>query len=289
MRGAPSRLIVFSIAAFLCVGLLFASLIGVLRPVETLVGVPLSILQQILNGLTGQISSAVNTLSDLQNLRARNEALERALINFQQELVELREIRADYERLQRLLNYVGTRRDWQYLAASVIGRDTTGLLRTIIIDRGTRDGLQVGMPVVTELGLVGRILRVGATNAQIQLVTDPNSYVNARLQITRTEGDVQGSVQGTAAGGLRMIYIPLNDPVNDGDTVATSGVGGRFPRGLVIGQVTSSRLDESKLFKEASVRTLIDFSRLEMVLVITDFEAADLSAFSTPVPTPGGQ
>jgi rod shape-determining protein MreC len=277
-RSAPNRLILFGVVSFIMLSIFFASLVGLLSPIESLASVPLSLLQRAVNGVVRQISETLGALADLQDLRRRNTELERALINFQAELVELRELRADYQRLAALQNYRGANPDKQFLAATVIGRDTTGLLRNIIVDRGTRDGVRVGMPVVTELGLVGRIYRVGATSAQVQLITDINSFVNARLQLTRAEG----VVQGTAAGGLRMLYIPLSDEVRDGDSVVTSGIGGKFPRGIIIGQVTSSRLDESKLFKEAQVRSLIDFNRLEIVSIITNFEPADLTTFSTP-------
>ncbi|MBO9310097.1 MAG: rod shape-determining protein MreC [Chloroflexi bacterium] len=277
-RSAPNRLILFGVVSFIMLSIFFASLIGLLRPIESLASVPLSLLQQAASGIARQISETLGALADLQDLRRRNTELERALFNFQAELVELRELRADYQRLAALQNYRGANPDKQFLAATVIGRDTTGLLRSIIVDRGTRDGVRVGMPVVTELGLVGRVYRVGATSAQVQLITDINSFVNARLQLTRAEG----TVQGTAAGGLRMLYIPLSDDVRDGDSVVTSGIGGNFPRGIAIGQVTSSRLDESKLFKEAQVRSLIDFNRLEIVLIITNFEPADLTTFGTP-------
>lgn len=278
LRSAPSRLIVFGVFSFVLLGIFLASLIGLLAPLESVASVPLSLLQSAMSGAARGVSELLGTLADLQDLRRRNTELERALINFQAELVELRELRADYQRLAALQNYRGANTDKQFLSATVIGRDTTGLLRNIVIDRGSRDGVRVGMPVVTDLGLVGRVYRVGATSAQVQLITDTNSFVNARLQLTRAEG----AVQGTAAGGLRMLYIPLADDVRDGDSVVTSGIGGKFPRGIIIGQVTSSRLDESKLFKEAQVRSLIDFNRLEIVSVITNFEPIDLSAFGTP-------
>lgn len=280
MNSAPRRLVLFGVAMFFCLGLLALGFAGLLLPAQNVASVPLSLLQQASSGVSRRISDFFSTLSDLQNLQRRNAELERALVNFQAEIVELREIRSDYARLAALLNFKGAETVRQTRAATVIGRETTGLIRTLTIDRGSRDGLSAGMPVVTELGLVGRILRVSATSAQVQLITDVSSYVNARLQSTRAEG----SVQGTAAGGLQMIFIPLTDKVNDGDSVVTSGIGGRFPRGIVIGQVTSSRLDDTKLFQEAVVRSLIDFNRLEVVLIITDFESIDLSAFPTPTP-----
>ncbi len=283
MRTGPSRLIVFGIALFVCLVLIGVSVSGLLSPIEGLLSVPLGFLQGMSSGATNKVSDVVSNVSDYQTLQQRNQELERALVSFQQEIVELREIKADYPRLAALLDYKNANLDRKYLAATVIGRDTTGLLRSITIDRGTRDNLRVGMPVVTELGLVGRIYRVAATNAQVELVTDQNSYVNARLQTSRSEG----SVVGTASSELRMTFISLNDQVKDGDSVVTSGIGGKFPRGIIIGQVTSSRQDDSKLFQEAQVRSLVDFNRLEIVLVITDFTPADLSVFATPTPQPG--
>ncbi len=278
-----SKLIIFGVAVFICVGLIAVSVTGLLGPFESLASIPLSLFQGASSGVTHRVTNLANDISDVQSLQQRNADLERALINFQSEIVELREIKADYDRIAALLNYRGINTDRQYLAATVIARDTTGLLRAIVIDRGSRDGVSVGMPVVTELGLVGRVYKVAATNAQVELVTDTNSYVNARLQTSRAEG----SIVGTDAGDLRMTFIPLNDEIKDGDSVVTSGIGGKFPRGIVIGQVTNSRLDDSKLFQEAQVRSLVDFNRLEIVLVITGFQPVDLSTFATPTPVPG--
>ncbi len=283
MRSGPSKLVLFGVAVFVCVVLIGVSLTGLLGPIESLLSVPLSFFQGTSSGVTNRVTRLVNDVSDVQTLQQRNAELERALINFQSEIVELREIKADYTRIAALLNFKNANATMQFLPATVIGRDTTGLLRSVIIDKGSRDNITVGMPVVTELGLVGRIYRVTANASQVQLVTDTNSYINARLQTSRGEG----SIAGTAGGDLRMMFISLGDQVKDGDSVVTSGIGGKFPRGIVIGQVTNSRLDDSKLFQEAQVRSLVDFNRLEIVLIVTSFQPLDLSAFATPTAVPG--
>jgi len=282
MRSGSSRLVTFAIALFICFGLLAASTSGVLGPLQGVVAIPLSFAQSAISSVTGRVDTLVSQLANFQSLQAQNAQLEHALVSFQSEIVDLREINADYERVVALLNYkdhsgvVGS----QFTVARVIARDTTGLLRTAIIDHGTRDGLSVGMPVVTELGLVGRISSVTSVSAQVTLIIDTSSYVNARLQNTKGEG----SVVGTASGDLRMTFIKLTDRIDDNDLVVTSGIGGNFPRGLTIGQVTSSRQDDSRLFQEAEVRSLIDFNRLDFVMVITNFQPIDLSAFATPIP-----
>lgn len=289
MRPESSRLITFGIALFVCVVLITLSVSGVLGPVQNLLAIPLSFVQHAVSGLADGIDNLSTQLAKLQNLQAENDALQRALVSYQAEIVQLREIKADYDRISALLNYKDrtgiTAR--QYVPAAVIGRDTTGLLRTITIDHGQRDGLAIGMPVVTELGLVGRISNITSVSAQVLLITDTTSYVNARLQKANPDSSVvEGSVEGTAGGDLRMTFIKLTDTITSDDLVVTSGIGGNFPRGLTIGQVTGSRLDDSKLFQEAEVRSLIDFNRLDTVLVITNFEPFDLSAFATPTPGP---
>lgn len=274
------RLIVFAVAVFFCIGLIALSATGLLNPVQGLLAIPINGMQRAVSGLTRRVNTLVTDLANFQSLQERNADLEKAFINLQAELVELRELKADYQEMAKELDYINKSAiaQRQYKRADVISRDLTGLLRIIIINVGTRDGIAVGMPVVTELGLVGRIGAVTSNSAQVRLINDPSSYVNARLQDSRVEGRiVTGSIQGTASGDLRMTFIPLGEKIADGEVVVTSGIGGNFPRGLIIGQVTSSRQDDSRLFQEADVRSLVDLSRLESVLVITNFEPVDIT------------
>lgn len=260
---------------FLCAGLIVTSQVGLLAPIEGIAAVPLNILSGIFNRIALSLTNGAEDFAELQSLRERNADLEEALAQFQAELVELREIASDYQRLAELLDYTTTVSNQEFLAADVINVDTSGFLRTITINRGTRDGVAIGMPVVTRQGLVGRILEVSANAARVLLVTDPSSAVSARLQTTR----VEGSVVGQLSGNLRMTFIPIGQAIQEGDLVITSGLGGNFPPDIVIGQVTSIRQFEFELYQEAEVRSLNNFDTLEIVLVITNFQPVDLSIF----------
>ena len=121
----------------------------------------------------------------------------------------MREIASDYDRLAGLLNYTTSAENQEFVTADVIGRDQNAVIRSIIINRGSRDGIAIGMPVVTELGLVGRVIRVSADASQVQLITDENSAVSARLQTTRDEG----SVIGQLSGGLRLTFVNLDSNI----------------------------------------------------------------------------
>ncbi|MCU0512275.1 MAG: rod shape-determining protein MreC [Anaerolineae bacterium] len=274
-----NRLIFFILCLLLCAGMVVASLSGFLSPLEDLVTLPLHALTGGLNRTSNNLNATLNASSDVNVLRQRVAALEEELIKLQGEVIQLREVASDYNRLTGLLDYTSSLTGREFVTADVIGVDAQSLVRSIIINRGTRDGLALGMPVQTDLGLVGRIFEVSASSARVQLITDQNSAVSGRLQTSRAEGSVRG--RGLLAGNLRMQFIPVDAEVTVGDLVVTSGLGGNFPPDIVIGQVTSRRDFEFELWQEAEVSSLIDFATLEFVLVVTNFQPADISVFDT--------
>jgi rod shape-determining protein MreC len=274
-RGSRSRSALLLLSLGLCGVLFVLSVIGLLAPIENLAATPLNAFSGVLNRLALTITGGVSDFAELNQLRQRNADLEEALARLQPELVEAREIQSDYERLADLFDYSSAATDQVVVAADVIGGDSSNLLRTstILINRGARDGIAVGMPVVTGQGLVGRIIRISADASQVLLITSPSSFVSARVQSSRAEGTVQGDISGP----LEMSFIPLGAGVVPGDVVLTSGLGGNFPADLVIGQVTAVRQEE--LFQAAQLRSLINFDTLELVLVITNFQPIDTSVF----------
>lgn len=253
------------------------SLLGFTRPLEGIVAVPVNFVTGILNTFTRQANNTFNETNNIDELKRRNRELEEQLALLTAELIQLREVASDAERLAALLSYTRTTTDQSFVTADVIGYDTQSSVRSIIINKGTRDGVAIGMPVITELGLVGRIYDVTANYSIIQLVTDANSSVSARLETSRAEGSVIG--RGLDTGNLRMQFIPVDSEIIVGDLVYTSGLGGNFPPDLVIGQVTSFTNLEFELTQEAQISSLIDFKTLELVLVVTSFEPADISVF----------
>lgn len=273
--GRPSRLLLLIFMLSLCGGLILLSVAGALTAVEDVAAAPLRGLSGLFNRLSLSLSATFEELNNLGQLRERIAELEEQLARRQIESIQLREAASDYERLIDLLSYTSALENQEYLTADVIAVEQTGIARSVIINRGTRDGIAVGMPVTTDLGLVGRIIRVSANAAQVQLINDENSAVSSRLQTSRAHG----SIIGQASGVLRLTMVDLDEEIRQGDLVITSGLGGNFPADIVVGQVTSVRQFEFELFQEAEVRSLIDFGALEFVLVITSFEPIDLTVF----------
>ena len=274
-RWQSSKVWLFIISLVSCGFLILLSSVGFLAPIENLAELPLLWMNGFLNQIAISSSEGITDFAQLRDLRARNAALEEALARFQTELVELREIENDYKRLTELLDYRDSRTAQQFLTADVIGVDQSGQRRSIVINRGSRDGVANGMPVVTGQGLVGRVVNVASTFSRVLLITDPTSAVSVRVQNSR----VEGSIIGQLSGSLLLTFIPLDADLNEGDLIITSGVGGNFPADIAIGQVTSVRQFQFELFQEGQVRSLIDFDTLEFVLVITSFEPIDLNVF----------
>ncbi|MBM3137872.1 MAG: rod shape-determining protein MreC, partial [Chloroflexi bacterium] len=157
--------------------------------------------------------------------------------------------------------------------AAVIGRDPIPFLHYLIIDHGTDDGIQHGMPVVTEQGLVGRIDAVTAGAARVQLITDPGSVVNVRLQNQNSEGQIYGSVTGEVTLGM----VAQNVNLSAGEILLTSGLGGNFPTDVFVGQVLEITRSDNQLFQSASVQPVVDFDTIRAVLVITSFRSVNIT------------
>ena len=210
---------------------------------------------------------------DIQSLRTNNAALEAQVNALQTEVISLRQQVTETQILAALVDFSRANPENTYQAAAVIGRDPSPFLRFIIINVGSNKGVRHGMPVVTNQGLIGRVDAVMADAARVMLITDPGSAVNVRLQNSNADAVLLGS----ASGDLSLDMISQDVVVEPGDVVLTSGLGGGYPADLLIGQVVSVRRRESDLFQRASIQPAVDFSRLQIVLVITNFRPIDIT------------
>jgi rod shape-determining protein MreC len=230
---------------------------------------------------TDVIASALEGPRDLETARQEIDILNARIDDLERENEELREIEGEYQLLVDLFNRARQNPDYQRLTASVIGQDPNPAVRSIIIDKGSEDGIRVGMPVESARGLVGQIYRTTPNSSQVVLITDSSSAIPARLGKSRATGILRGSGLG---GVLSIEWIDLKYDVEIGESVLTSGLGGRFPQDLIIGRVIEVDRREAELFQQAVVQAASDLDSLEMVFVITDFEAIDTSIFATVEP-----
>jgi rod shape-determining protein MreC len=217
---------------------------------------------------------------DIASLRQRNAELEGEVSELQSQVIQLQQKVGETQILAALVDFAQANPENRYKGAAVIGRDPSPFLHYVIINRGSNDGILRGMPVVTNQGLIGRIDAVIADAARVQLITDPASSVNVRLQNAETEASLVGSV----TGDVNLQMIPQDINVQPGDLVLTSGLGGGYPADLIIGQVVNVRSRDFDLFQQATVQPVVDFNRLEIVLVIVNFKPVDISPLQPASP-----
>ena len=283
MTRLQTRSVLLFVLVLACVSLLVLNQMGRLTVVKGWLLVPLTALQRSAAGVAGGLARlAPGGSAEDEALEQQNEQLRAQVAELEGRIVVLQEQVTDLSILSSLLNYARSEPEREYVAANVISRDSSPFLNFIIVDLGSDDGVQRNMPVVTHQGLVGRVAEVNCCAAKIQLIIDPTSAINARMQATRDEGVAVGQL----AGGLELQYLSQQATINPGDLVLTSGLAGTFPEGIPIGTISAVQRLDYEVLQKAVMVPGVDFNRLEIVLIITNFTPVDLSPFDPATPAP---
>jgi len=273
--------------ALLIVGLLTVALLprqaqkvlqSVGQPIADLIAIPMGFLA---SGDRG-VRDIWNRYIALQGVHDQNLQFQQQIDQLQGELNQLREKAQASDRLAAILDFQTTT-PMKTIAAKVIGPNASLWYRALVLDKGTNDGVENEMGVITPAGVVGQVIKVASSTSLVLLLTDSNVAVTGLVQRTRDEGIIQGSVQGY----VRMKYIPPLSPVKAGDWIVTSGLTGGFPRGLLIGSVLQVQEGEGDLFQTALIQPIVDFTKLEEVLIVLAAqpqEEFDLVGESLPSP-----
>ena len=199
----------------------------------------------------------------LRNVAIENENLRVEVDRLTQEKNKLQESLLQGQRLSQLLE---TPEDLNsdHNVATVIGRDATQWSKVIFIDKGTEDGISENMAIASNLGVIGHVIQAGSGISKVLLINDSRSAVDALFQGSR----VFGVVTGTGGENCKMKYVSLEADVKVGDKVVSSGLGGAFPKGWMVGTVIKVVKKKQGLFQEITVKPSADLNRLEEVLVL---------------------
>ena len=209
-------------------------------------------------GALGNIAQNATASSEtLSELKKRNEELTA-------QVAELSEAQETAERLEKLVGLKSTY-SLESTAARIIGSTGDAWTDSVIIDKGSASGFEVGMPVCSSGGVIGQIIEVSANTSTVRLITDDQSGVSAMIQGSRAQGVLQGQADGT----LRLEYVVSDAEVATGDIVITSGIGGTFPKGLPLGTVASIDRAPNAVYYTIVVRAASSAESNEEVLVIT--------------------
>ncbi|MEI7636416.1 MAG: rod shape-determining protein MreC [Syntrophus sp. (in: bacteria)] len=227
-------------------------ILDVAAPIERLIRMPLDKTITVWNSYLFLVGLG----EENRRLKRDNDQLKNQLLRYQEGYLE-------GLRLQRLLT-LKEQTGYVSMTARVIGIDQKALIKTILINKGTFQGIRNGLPVMNEQGVLGRIIETSWHVSRVLLISDGNSNIDALVQGTRVQGMLQGS------GTMRCVlkYIAKTEEVKAGDLVVSSGMTEIFPKGLLLGTVIRADKKDSGLFQRIEVVPAVDFSRLEEVLVL---------------------
>lgn len=225
----------------------------------------------IQNGLTylkNWISGNDSFFEDINNLRQENEKLKEENSKLEQSLREFEIVKSENATLKEYVNLKDKYTEYTTVPGYVINKDISNYNETIVINVGTDDGVNVNMPVISDKGLVGHIISVTSSSAKVQTIIDTSSSTSCILTASRNAIVVRGTLESENV--LKATYIPTEATVMQGDTVETSGLGGIYPKGILVGTINKVVNTKNITDRYALIDTAVDFTKIETVLVITN-------------------
>lgn len=213
--------------------------------------------------VSGYFEAIRRNYAGLINVREENKKLREELQKHKAINTKYREAVAVNVRLEKLLELKESLPP-PTLTAQIIGKDPSQWFKTIIINRGSSDGVQKSMPVVTVEGIVGQVMNTSPHYAKVLLANDPNSAIDVMIQKSR----VQGIIKGKGSNCYDLHYVLKNSEVEKDDHVVTSGLGGVFPKGLQVGTISSVLKTRRGMFQQIEIKPAVDFSQLEHLIII---------------------
>jgi len=263
-RAAGPLILLVALSAFVIaaasqpgLGIVHELALDIVGPIQRIVSAP----------ARGLRSSAT-----IDEIAAENQRLRAEIETFRIQAMRAPELAREIDRLTALLDLRRSGTDWLWLEARIIGHDPSNLMRVATIDRGENDGVTEGMTVMTSQGLVGRIHQRGRTASRVLLISDATSRVNAIVQRSRARGVVNG-VRGPAGeAGLHLKDVPQGESLAAGDRLVTSGLGGIFPSGVLIGTIAEVQPRPTEMSLEATVTASAMLNQLEVVYVILNHQ-----------------
>ena len=223
----------------------------------------------IQNGLTylkNWMSGNNSFFTNVDTLQEENQKLKQQNRELEKQLRELEIIKSENTTLKEYVNLKDKYTDYESVPAYIINKDISNYSDIMIINVGTKDGVQVNMPVISEQGLVGHVISVTETTAKVQTIIDTASTISCVISTSRDMMIARGTLQDNST--LKVTYIPTEASVLEGDKIETSGLGGIYPKGIYIGTIKKVENTQNIADRYAIIQTAVDFSKLETVLVI---------------------
>ncbi len=236
--------------------------------IGNIISVPFTSVEKLFSYAGQEIEKGVGLFYDVEALRAENNGLKEEIDKLNNERTEYVRLKSENEDLRNILKLKDQLEDIEMLGANVIAKNSGNLFNIFLIDKGAANGIAYNMPVITSKGLVGKVTSSQPFSSKITSIIEDGSAVSAIVSKSRDLVVVKGDMKLGKEGLCKLVYIPNDLDLAQGDTIETSGRGGIYPKGIIIGTVKEIRTGESDLDRYAIIQPAVDLKRLSQVVVL---------------------
>ncbi|MDU2265153.1 rod shape-determining protein MreC [Clostridium celatum] len=233
------------------------------------VGTIISPLQRIIYSVNDKLKNSFDFFVNFKNVKEENDALISENAELENKLVEYNRLKEENDKLREILNYANANKNYDYLGCNIIGYSGGNISNGYLIDKGTKDGVEKDMVIISSQGLVGKITRAEENFSIMQTILNENIAVAAMVESTReSTGIIKGIGDGKNRNLISLTNLPIDSEIKEGDVILTSGLGRMYPKEIRIGEVISVETDNVKVMKSAVVKPYVDFNKLEELVII---------------------
>ena len=230
------------------------------------------------SGIVGWFGSVKSYFGNVGTLREENEKLKSENTNLQKQINDMQGLESENGEFRAMLDLKKTQTDLTLLAAETSAQEPSGWFSTYILNRGSHDGVERNQFVVTgNRELIGKITRVGDNWSEVTTIIDPESAVSGYIRRSKSVAVIEGNSSLRYDGLCKLGYVSRDADIQPGDYVETSGLGGIYPKGIVIGRITEVFDDNATMSRNAIVEPIADVRNLGGVFIVTSFKETDLS------------
>ena len=241
------------------------------------VGGVISPLQKIVYTVNEKVKGSFDFFINFSNVKKENEELTAKNAELENKLIEYERMKDENTRLREMFDYSQNNANYDYLGCNIIGYSGGNISNGYIIDKGTKDGVEKDMVVITPAGLVGKVTKASSSFAIVQTILNENIAVAAMVESTdETTGILQGITDSKNKNLTELSNIPIESAIKEGDKILTSGLGEMYPKEIRIGEVISVEVDNVGIMKRAVVKPYVDFNKLEELFVVVPKEKVDI-------------
>ena len=236
---------------------------------ESGAGSTLNPVQKVAYGFNRGVKDFVDFFLNFSDVRDENKELKKENDKLKAEIDEYSKLKEENERLQKVLNFKDEKNNYDYIGTNIIGISGDSILNGYIVDRGKDDGIEKGMVVISADGLVGQVSSVGKNWAIVQCIVNENVKVAVMVDSTRENtGILQGYKDYFNNNLAKVLNLPIDSEVKEGDVIVTSGLGGYYPKEIKIGEVVSVEEDRVRVMRSAIVKPYVDFNKIEELFIV---------------------